>query len=154
MAPWSNISHSVTLSWHWPNQSLPYVTNVERQARKQQVSILYVIGLTQPENKPPISGMRDPVLHNEGLRIVGGGALKNDSGVCIEAWLRCVHWSMILVCVLKHDSCFSLCTEAWFLCEHWTMILVCALNHDSSVCTEAWLWCVDWSMTLMGHVIR
>ena len=37
--PWS---HSITLSWHWANQSLPYQyhNNAEHQARKRQVSIL------------------------------------------------------------------------------------------------------------------
>ena len=34
------ISHSVTLSWHWANQSLPYPNNAERQTRKQQLSTL------------------------------------------------------------------------------------------------------------------
>ena len=32
------LSHSVTLLWHWANQSvLPYPSNAEHQARKQQV---------------------------------------------------------------------------------------------------------------------
>ena len=34
------ISHSITLCWHWANQSFPYLNNVERLARKRQVSIL------------------------------------------------------------------------------------------------------------------
>ena len=33
-------SLSVSLSWHWANQSLPYLNNAEHWARKQQVSIL------------------------------------------------------------------------------------------------------------------
>ena len=33
------ISHSVTLSCHWANQSLPYPNNVDHLARKQQASI-------------------------------------------------------------------------------------------------------------------
>ena len=33
------ISHSVTLSWHWANDSLPDLNNVECLARKWQVSI-------------------------------------------------------------------------------------------------------------------
>ena len=34
------IFHSVTLSWHWDNQSLPYPNNAERMAKKWQLSIL------------------------------------------------------------------------------------------------------------------
>ena len=34
------IPHSVTLSWHWANQSLSYPNNAEHLARKRQVSIL------------------------------------------------------------------------------------------------------------------
>ena len=34
------LSHSVTLSWHWANQSFPYRNNAEHQARKRQGSIL------------------------------------------------------------------------------------------------------------------
>ena len=34
------LSHSVTLSWLWANQSLPYPNNAERQAKKWQISIL------------------------------------------------------------------------------------------------------------------
>ena len=34
------ISHSITLSWNWTNQSLPYPHNVECLDRKRQVSIL------------------------------------------------------------------------------------------------------------------
>ena len=38
-APWP-ASHSVTLSWHWANQSLPNPNNAKHQARKRQVLIL------------------------------------------------------------------------------------------------------------------
>ena len=39
-APWHDmISHSVTSSCHWANQSLPYPNNAEHQFRKRQVSI-------------------------------------------------------------------------------------------------------------------
>ena len=38
------LSYSVTLSWYWANQSLPYLNNDERQAREQKV----LIGLTRP----------------------------------------------------------------------------------------------------------
>ena len=34
------LSHSVTLSWHWANQSLHYPNNAKRKARKQHISIL------------------------------------------------------------------------------------------------------------------
>ena len=34
------LSHSVTSSWHWANQSLPYLNNAKQQGRKKQVSIL------------------------------------------------------------------------------------------------------------------
>ena len=37
MIPWP---HSVTVSWHWGNQSLPYPINAKCQARKRQVSSL------------------------------------------------------------------------------------------------------------------
>ena len=33
------ISHSVTLSWHWGNQSFPYSNNAEHLDRKRQVSV-------------------------------------------------------------------------------------------------------------------
>ena len=36
----STMTHSVTLSWHWANESLPYPNNAECLARKWQVSIL------------------------------------------------------------------------------------------------------------------
>ena len=34
------ISHTVTLSWHWAKQSLPYRNKAQHLTRKQQVSIL------------------------------------------------------------------------------------------------------------------
>ena len=34
------ISHSVTLSWYWTNQSLPYPNNAEHQDKERQVSML------------------------------------------------------------------------------------------------------------------
>ena len=34
------LSHSVSLFWHWTNQSLPYPNNAEHWARKWRVSIL------------------------------------------------------------------------------------------------------------------
>ena len=37
----SQFPHSVTLSWHWANQSLPHPNNAEHLARKRQVSILF-----------------------------------------------------------------------------------------------------------------
>ena len=43
-----SISHSVRLSWHSTNQSLPYPINAGCETRKRQVSNLYVIGLTRP----------------------------------------------------------------------------------------------------------
>ena len=52
------ISHSVTLSWYWANQSLLRPNNAKHLARKQQVSSFYVIGLIQPGFKP----MRSPNL--------------------------------------------------------------------------------------------
>ena len=36
-APYNLLSHSVTLYRHWASQSLPYPSNAERQARKQQI---------------------------------------------------------------------------------------------------------------------
>ena len=36
---WYLKSHSVTLSWHWANQSLPYPNNAKHLARKWQVYI-------------------------------------------------------------------------------------------------------------------
>ena len=33
------ISHSVTLSWHWANQYLPYPNNAENLAKKRQVGV-------------------------------------------------------------------------------------------------------------------
>ena len=46
------ISHSVTLFRYWAKKSLPHSNNAEHLTRKRQVSILYVIGLTQPGFKP------------------------------------------------------------------------------------------------------
>ena len=46
------LSHSVTLSWRWANQSIPYPNNAEHQARKWQVSICKVFGLTRPGFEP------------------------------------------------------------------------------------------------------
>ena len=43
-APWLDIPLSLTLSWHWTNQSSPYNNNAEHLARKQQVSILKSLG--------------------------------------------------------------------------------------------------------------
>ena len=34
------LSHSISLSWHWTNQSLPYHNNAKHQAREWQVSVL------------------------------------------------------------------------------------------------------------------
>ena len=45
-ALWPDIP--VTLFWHWANQSLPYPNNAEHLARKRQVPIWYIIGLTRP----------------------------------------------------------------------------------------------------------
>ena len=63
------ISHSVTLSWHWSNQSIPYPNNAEHLARKWQVSILKVIGFTQPSvwthdlrHARPVLGLRSQSL--------------------------------------------------------------------------------------------
>ena len=42
------ISHSVILlSWHWATQSFPYPNNSEHLAKKWQVSVLWIIGLTR-----------------------------------------------------------------------------------------------------------
>ena len=41
------ISHSITLSWHWENQSLYYPIDAKQQTRKWQVSIWLIIGLTR-----------------------------------------------------------------------------------------------------------
>ena len=38
------ISHTVTLSWHWANQSFPYPNSTEHLARKRQVSFLKSLG--------------------------------------------------------------------------------------------------------------
>ena len=48
------LSHSVTLSWDWANQSLPYPINADRQARKRQISVLLFIDLTWLGIKLPI----------------------------------------------------------------------------------------------------
>ena len=42
LPPWHHdlLSQSLTLSWQWANQYLPYPNNAECQARKRQVSIL------------------------------------------------------------------------------------------------------------------
>ena len=37
------ISHSVTLSWHWANQYLPYPSNAQFQARQRQVYIVKLL---------------------------------------------------------------------------------------------------------------
>ena len=42
------LSHSVTLSWHLANQSLPYSNNVKHRARQRSIYIFKVIVLTQP----------------------------------------------------------------------------------------------------------
>ena len=60
--PHHPIPHSVTLCWHWAYQSLSYPNNVEHLARKWQVSIFYVIGLTQPGFEFTISRTRDSAL--------------------------------------------------------------------------------------------
>ena len=52
------ISHSVTLSSHWANQSLSCPLYAERQARKWQISSLQVIGFTRLETQLPMSYMR------------------------------------------------------------------------------------------------
>ena len=49
------ISHSVTLSWHWANQSLSHPVNTERQVTVRQVSILKVIVWTKSGNELRIS---------------------------------------------------------------------------------------------------
>ena len=49
--------YSITLSWHCSNQSLPCPANPRCQARKRQVSMLYIIGLIQPGTELPISHM-------------------------------------------------------------------------------------------------
>ena len=46
------ISHSVTFSWYWANQSLPYPNNAECLARKRQVSIFkWLVWLEQGLNR-------------------------------------------------------------------------------------------------------
>ena len=44
-------SHSVILSWHWANESLPYPNNAEYQARKWQVSIVKSLVRLDPVSK-------------------------------------------------------------------------------------------------------
>ena len=47
------IFHSVTLSWHWANQSLPCHNNLKHLARKRQVSILKSFVLHDKGSNPP-----------------------------------------------------------------------------------------------------
>ena len=57
--PWS---HSVTLCWHWANQSLPHYNNAECLARKQQVSIFKpLVWLDQGSNP---GGLNLPISQN------------------------------------------------------------------------------------------
>ena len=52
------ISHSVTLSWHWANQSFPYPNNAKHLARKRQALINHWFDSTG--NKLQISSTRRP----------------------------------------------------------------------------------------------
>ena len=53
------ISYSVTLSWHWGNQSFLYPYTAECLARKWQASIL-VVDLIRPGFRPTRFGFPDP----------------------------------------------------------------------------------------------
>ena len=68
---WDNdlLSHSVTLSWHWANQSSPYPNNAERQAHERQVSILMsLVWLNQGSNLQGLDsnhqGSDSPIFHH------------------------------------------------------------------------------------------
>ena len=62
------ISHSVTLSWYWANQSLSNPSSAKRQARKRQVSILLEVNLTQL--RTPDLSRGKTVLHQFGHRVL------------------------------------------------------------------------------------
>ena len=57
--------HSVTLSWHWANQSLAYLNNIERLTRKRQVSILMSLVWLDQGSKP--RGLDSVLIHHSPL---------------------------------------------------------------------------------------
>ena len=60
------LSHSITLSWHWTDQTLSYPNNSELQARKQQVSILKpLVWLDQVSNLRVTLGNASDVKANK-----------------------------------------------------------------------------------------
>ena len=65
------ISHSLTLSWHWANQSWLYPTNDVCLARKWQVSILKSLVWFDPGLNP--QGLDSPISQNGGWALYSFG---------------------------------------------------------------------------------
>ena len=80
------ISHSVTLSWHWTKQSLPYPINVEHLDRERQASIFKSLVWINQGSYPrgsnhPISQTRRGTLYSFGHPVwsrVGRSSLSPD----------------------------------------------------------------------------
>ena len=127
------ISHSVTLSSLWANQSLSYPNNTQWQASKRQVSILEVFGLTPLGTEPNSQSFaREPTLYwieqlsqcnGIGQIQVNQQALQHNSvlGSDIPTFayivMLCLKWLWWIYWMINWNSTHFLCNLFFIRCK-------------------------------------
>ena len=79
------MNHSVTLSCHWADQSLPYPNNVKCLARKWQVSIILKSLFWFNQGSKPWSS-QSPISHNGRRRVLNNSYFQNHSFSQFPVW--------------------------------------------------------------------
>ena len=105
------ISHSVTLSWHWAHQSLPYRNAEHRAKEASSINLIYIIGFTtwSPTRKTPCSTDSRKTLSSCGEGSLGKKANVFVQAEAYERWrpLR----ERVLETTRQGEMCLSLCAK-------------------------------------------